>query len=158
MTTEPAYGYAELTYGPKWSYVSTIRDFTKNFCLGSSLPQRISEKAMIACSELLENAVKYCTAGEIFYRLAILPQEKRLQISIRNQTNQEKADILQDEIEKVHSLPPQEAYMQKLMQITTQTNSSQLGFARVRYETGADIKAKVEEEMVTMEVFIPFDV
>ena len=52
-----------LTFGPQWESIPIIRNFTTDLLSAGILDINDAKKVATACSELIENVVKYSAAG-----------------------------------------------------------------------------------------------
>lgn len=147
--------YVKISYSPRWAYVQNIRDFVKNFCINSQLPNDISDKIMIVASELLENAVKYSYKEDVSFKMEIAPNDNNVNISVSNYSEEKNTKVLQQELEDVNSLPPQEAYLKNLARVAQNPDISRLGFSRIRYETNATFDLSIEGDHVLVVCKVP---
>ena len=155
--TEVLSSYVKISYSPRWAYVQNIRDFVKNFCVNSQLSTEISDRIMIVTSELLENAVKYSLKEDVSFKMEIIPQENNVNISVTNYSEEKHIQVLQQELQEVNSLPPQEAYMKNLARVAQNPDISRLGFARIRYETNTAFELDIKENFVMVTCKVPID-
>lgn len=141
--------YIEMRFGPKWPYVSTIRNFMQNF-LGVAIGnQKLSDKVSMTISELVENAVRYSDNTETFLKVSIHRENDRIEISVKNHASSNQAEGLLQFMKELESDPPLEAYVKRMKQ-STNLDRSQLGLARIRYEAGAQLRADCNDLVVTM--------
>ena len=146
-------GYIQLKFGPRWRYIAVVRAFIQNFLAISFTDHSSAGKISMAASELLENAVKYATGEETEVSVALSAETKELIISVSNRSNKESITELKTLWETIMTGEPLEAYMSKMREAATRSDGkSQLGLARIRYETGSMMKLKIEGDMVTVEL------
>ena len=150
-------GYIELKFGPRWKYISVVRAFIQNFLAVSILENGKADKIAMAASELLENAVKYASAEETNILVQVSPNsEKRVRMTVENKTTPEAAAALKVLFDEISQGDPLEAYMKRMREAALRSDGkSQLGLARIRYETGADMNLEVSEDgrvVLTLEV------
>jgi hypothetical protein len=145
-------GYFEIRFGPKWTYISPARIFIQNFVAIAISDQAKADSVAMATSELLENAVKYGNNDEIICKVQAFPDSGLIISSVTNQTTPEGAKILEDLFKKIMAGDPLEAYIMQMRESATRDDGkSQLGLARIRYETDAKIKLEVTpENLVTI--------
>lgn len=154
-TAVSSYG-AEITFSPKWwSYVSSTRIMVSSFCNVALANEDIADKIAMTAQELLENAVKYSANPEenVALRFSI-HDEQRISLEVSNHASPESIAMLQEQHAEVSEGDPLMAYLQKMQRIAMDPGSdaSQLGLARIRYETGSELHLKVEGTRVTMRV------
>lgn len=148
--------HMELSFGPKWTYISCVRGFVANFFAIGLEDKAQAEKISLAISELLENAVKYSSGTDTIVRAEIHGKTGTVTASVENQSTPAYIKDLKGEIDKVCSGTPEEAYMAKLLEAASRTDGkSQIGLARVRYETGATLNLSVEGDTVRIEATFP---
>ena len=141
--------YMELSFGPQWTYISCVRSFVTNFFAIGLNDKVQAEKISLAISELLENAVKYSSGSDAYVRAEISEEGSRVVVVVENIAKGEHIPILKEEIRKVCAGTPEEAYMSKLQEAATRTDGkSQIGLARVRFETGAEITLEIDGNQV----------
>lgn len=146
-----ARAFVELRFGPKWTYISTVRTFIQNF-LAITLEDKIkADKVSMAVSELVENAVKYSNQEDTFLRLEEPPDRNSIEVVVSNNAAEEQAQQLLGFVTEMEKLPPLEAYMQMMrLSAERQDGKSQLGLARIRYEASATLNVTYENGLVTI--------
>lgn len=150
-------GYIELKFGPRWKYISPARIFIQQFVALAISDQSKADGIAMACSELLENAVKYASGEETGIILATYPEEGGLiTASVTNYATEQAVKELQALFRKVMTGDPLEAYITQMREAAVrQDGKSQLGLARIRYEVGANIKLEISPDFkitITIEV------
>ena len=107
----------------------------------------------MAASELLENAVKYASEEGTKVTVEHKPEENKLYLSVENFSNPVNCEVLRNEIERINSGNPEEVYLKKMAEAALRTDGgSQLGLARIRYESNADIKFSTENNLLKVSV------
>lgn len=154
-TAVSSYG-AEITFSPKWwSYVSSTRIMVSSFCNVALANEDIADKIAMTAQELLENAVKYTADPEknVSLRFKIEGNEV-ISLEVSNAASPESISILRSQHAEVSDGDPLMAYLQKMQRIAMDpcAEASQLGLARIRYETGNDLTLRVDGQTVTMRV------
>jgi hypothetical protein len=146
----------ELSFGPRWTYISCVRGFVAHF-FAIGLEDKIhAERISLAVSELLENAVKYSSGPDTTVSASILEKTNKVVARVENESTPEHIKELQGEIENICQKAPEEAYMAKLQEAANRTDGkSQLGLARIRYETGAALTVSINGNRVHMEATFP---
>ncbi len=140
-------GYLEVVFGPRWRYVSIVRSFIQNFLAISLDNKTKADQIAIATSELIENAIKYATREVSRIQLEIFRDEGILMTTIENFSNDEHIQEFKNEYDKLMKLEPLEGYLQKMREAAAREDGkSQLGIARVRYESKAELNIHFSEE------------
>jgi len=110
----------------------------------------------MATSELLENAVKYGASEDTHCIIQAFPDTGMIIASVTNQASPKGAEEVKALFSKIMSGDPLEAYISQMRESATRTDGkSQLGLARIRYETGAELGLEVTPEnrvTITMSV------
>jgi len=149
-------GYMELSFGPRWKYISPARIFIQNFVAIAIEDQSKADGIAMAASELLENAVKYASGDGTSIVLQAFPETGSITVSVTNRGNADSAKGLQDIFRRIMSGDPLEAYIQQMREAATRSDGkSQLGLARIRYETSGNLKLEVTNDYlitITVEV------
>ncbi|HQJ05733.1 MAG TPA: hypothetical protein PLI57_05085, partial [Spirochaetota bacterium] len=79
--------------------------------------------------------------------------ENKLFLHVENFSSKENIKILLSEVEQINSGEPQEVYLMKMQEAALRTDGgSQLGLARIRYESDAFIKVDVDNDLVKVTV------
>lgn len=142
--------FVELKFGPKWTYVSTVRSFMQNF-LAVTFENKIkADKISMAVSELVENAVKYSEQEDAFIRLRILNEGHMVEVLVVNHCTEDQANIVTEFIREINSMPPLEAYMEMMRRSVNSPNKSQLGLARIRYEAEGSLDVNYAYDRISV--------
>jgi hypothetical protein len=142
--------FIEMRFGPRWPYVSAIRNFIQNFLSIAISNQKQADQIAMSVSELVENAVKYSDDTETYLKINLLAHDhNRIEVIVKNHAKQDQAESLVKFVNEINSLPPLESYMDR-MRKSVELDISQLGLARIRYEAGAELKAQYENSTVTV--------
>jgi hypothetical protein len=142
-------GYVDLSFGPRWAYVSCVRSFIANFCAISLDNKAQADKISLAASELVENAVKYGSAEDTRIKVEVTNDRKFMVLTVENKATEEQIRVLQEEYKKITTGDPLQAYLEKMKEAALSSKEkSQLGLARIRYETEADISLEFKPESV----------
>ena len=146
-------GFIEMIFGPRWTYIATVRTFLQNFLAIPLADNNWADVISMAASELLENAVKYASDEGTKICVEHLKDENKLSLVVENFTYQENIAILRSEIDKINSGDPTEVYLKKMQEAALRTDGgSQLGLARIRYESNANISMQAEGDLVKVTV------
>jgi hypothetical protein len=148
--------HMELSFGPRWTYIGCVRGFVAHF-FAIGLEDKIhAERISLAVSELLENAVKYSSGPDTTVSASILGKHNKVVACVENQSTPENIEELQGELKGICEKAPEEAYMAKLQEAANRTDGkSQLGLARIRYETGAVLTVSINGNRVHVEATFP---
>jgi len=152
----PQSGSIEIRFGPRWKFISPARVFIQNF-ISVALSDRIKADAVaMATNELLENAVKYGTSDDTHCIVQAFSDTGTIEASVTNQASEQSARELKSIYDKIMTGDPLEAYIVQMREAATRTDGkSQLGLARIRYETGADMRLHIStDHRVTLTVVV----
>ena len=149
-------GFIELVFGPRWTYIATVRGFLQNFFSITLSDSKWADVISMAASELLENAVKYASQDGTRISARHNSQEKTLEMLVENYSDKKNIEVLKKEIESVIKGDPEKIYLKKTQEAALRTDGvSQLGFARIRYESNAEIKLEINDDLV--QIVLLFD-
>jgi hypothetical protein len=151
----PQSGSIEIRFGPRWKFISPARIFIQNF-VAVALSDRVKADAVaMATNEMLENAVKYGTSDDT-HCVVQAHDTGVIEASVTNQASEQSAHELKVIYDKIMSGDPLEAYIVQMREAATRTDGkSQLGLARIRYETGAEMKLSISSDhRVTLTVVV----
>jgi hypothetical protein len=144
-------GYIELRFGPRWKYIAVVRSFIQSFMALSLQNTTKADHVAMAASELLENAVKYAAGEDITVSVNVYLKGENLNISVSNEASPEAIRSLETLFKKISAGNPLEAYMTQMREAAVRKDGqSQLGLARIRYETGLDMAMKTDNGVVTI--------
>lgn len=157
-TAISSYG-AEISFSPKWwSYVSSTRIMVSSFCNVQLANEEIADKIAMTAQELLENAVKYAANPDENVTLRFAIQEDQcIRLEVSNNADADHIAGLKAHYDEIMAVEPLAAYLQKMQRIAMdpEASGSQLGLARIRYETGCELSLAVDGQRVTMSVEFP---
>lgn len=149
-------GFIELVFGPRWTYIAAVRSFLQSFLAIALTDCKKADVISMAASELLENAVKYASEEGTKVTVEHKPEENKLYLSVENFSNAANSKVLKDEIERINSGDPEKVYLMKMAEAATRTDGgSQLGLARIRYESNAEINFSTKNNL--LKVSVTFD-
>lgn len=151
--------FVDLKFGPKWTYISTVRTFVENFMAISLENKKKAGIIAMSVNELIENAIKYSDVEGIQIKFQILSNEKKIYVNVANHTTVEEENNLKKILTEINGLPPLEAYMNRMKSsIDSLTNKSAIGLARIRYESNAELSYTFNDEgFVNVHAAIPID-
>lgn len=140
-------GFIQLKFGPRWKYISVVRAFIQSFLAVSISDIGKADKIAMAASELLENAVKYASEEETNIQVEVMPDDgERIAVTVQNTTTPESASALKTLFSEIMDGEPLEAYMKRMREAALRSDGkSQLGLARIRYETGGEMCLEVAD-------------
>jgi hypothetical protein len=148
-------GYIELKFGPRWKYIACARGFIQNFIAISIENQAKADKVAMAASELLENAVKYASGEDTYITIRVSPETKKINIAVENQANKKHIETLLEILHTIKKGDPLKVYVAQMKEAALRSDGkSQLGLSRIRYETGGDLKYKIEGNKVIISILI----
>ena len=146
-------GFIEMIFGPRWTYIATVRTFLQNFLSITLADNKWADVISMAASELLENAVKYASEEGTKIQVEHKKEENKLYLHVENFSYQENIKILQNEVLFINSGDPQEVYLKKMQEAALRTDGgSQLGLARIRYESSASISLDIDGDLIKVTV------
>lgn len=146
-------GFIEMIFGPRWTYIATVRSFLQSFLSITLTDNKWADVISMAASELLENAVKYASEDGTKISVEHNKSEDKLYLVVENYAAPENWKILKEEIEKIGQGDPQEVYLKKMQEAAFRTDGgSQLGLARIRYESNATIGITIDDDLVKVTV------
>lgn len=137
----------ELTFGPRWTYIATVRVFLQNFLAVGLSDQPTADKIAMSASELLENAVKYATREGTLIQVRIDDAYEYVWVATENYANPEGIEVLKKDVEFLNQHDPLQAYLLKMQEAVTRTDGkSQLGLARIQHEANGRISLSVLDD------------
>lgn len=158
MSSNTSYS-ASISFSPRcWSYVSSTRIMVASFCNVQIASEEIADKVAMTVQELLENAVKYSASPDDAVSLEFRIREGEcVVLEVRNRAQRDQLEQLRAQYAEISQGDPLLAYLQKMQRIAEnpQASGSQLGLARIRFETGCDLEMRLDDDVVTMCVEFP---
>jgi len=151
--------FVDLKFGPKWTYISTVRTFVENFMAISLENKKKAGIIAMSVNELIENAIKYSDKEDIQIKFQIISNENKIYVNVSNHTTDSEEANLKKILAEINSLPPLEAYMNRMKSsIDSLNNKSAIGLARIRYESNAELNHTYNNEgFVNVHAAIPID-
>ncbi len=144
-------GFIEMVFGPRWTYIATVRSFLQSFLSITLADNKWADVISMSASELLENAVKYASEEGTKIQIEHRKEENKLYLQVENFSVPEHIEMLKKEIEVINEGDTQEMYLKKMQEAAFRTDGkSQLGLARIRYESNAPIQLKTENNLVKL--------
>ncbi len=148
-------GFIRLKFGPRWKYIACARSFIQNF-LAISIEDKVkADKIAMAASELLENAVKYASSDTTDIYVNVDPHDEKIIVEVSNIASDNKIKELRVVFDKLKESNTLEAYV-SMMKVAAlrQDGKSQLGLARIQYETAGELKLDIDGNKVTLSIDI----
>lgn len=146
-------GFIEMVFGPRWTYIATVRTFLQNFLSITLADNKWADVISMAASELLENAVKYASEEGTKISVEHKTEDNTLVLVVENFSSSDNTKVLAEEITKINNGDPQVVYLQKMQEAALRTDGgSQLGLARIRYESNACISMATEGDLIRVTV------
>ncbi len=146
-------GFVEMVFGPRWTYIATVRTFLQNFLAITLSDSKQADIISMAASELLENAVKYASDEGTKISLEHRKDEHLLYLHVENYSSPENMTILKSHIEEINNGSAEEVYFKKMQEAAFRTDGgSQLGLARIRFESNSKIVAEFDKDLVKITI------
>ncbi len=116
-----------------WTMKASARESLKDWLVISDIPPRTAEICANACSELIENSIKYTPNGSIA-AVSIHVRDNEIIVETINPAEQEHIEELNQSLEALHTAPDsREVFVDKLMHPIE--GKSQLGLIKIVVET-----------------------
>ncbi|MBN1698116.1 MAG: ATP-binding protein [Spirochaetales bacterium] len=148
-------GYIELRFGPRWKYIACARSFIQNFLAISIVDQTKADKIAMAASELLENAVKYASGEDTHISVNVSPKTEKITVQVTNIASRDSIGTLRQVYGKIIKGNALDAYVSQMKEAALRSDGkSQLGLARIRYETGGELSITIEDNVVKVSIDI----
>lgn len=130
----------EKNFDELWQMKLLVRESVREWLIASNIRLNIAENSANACSELVENAIKYSKPDSLIF-VSINIIDKKIHIEIFNETLQENKIRLIKTLDRINNYENDlsELYM-KRMEESFETDDSQLGLIQIKMETQAQMK------------------
>ncbi len=129
---------AEENFKKLWTMKSSARESLKDWLLATNIAPKLSEICANACSELIENCIKY-SRNDSMATVSISASDVVITVETINRAEKEHKDFIMKIAEKLNAAPdPQLLFTEMLLNPID--GKSQLGLAKILMET----KGKVE--------------
>ncbi|MFH2091924.1 MAG: hypothetical protein ABIJ31_06140 [Pseudomonadota bacterium] len=142
----------KLSFGPQWESVSIIRNFTAELLSLGIVNRDDAKKASTACSELIENVVKYSAAGGTMIDVTKDLGRGKIHLTIKNIASSKNVETFKTIFEEVTQGDPKEMYKKMMLRSFADPETSQLGLARIRYECQGTITYDVEDDIQSLSI------
>src|SRR6266571_6115034 len=150
MMEKVATDYVELRFGPRWTYISSVRKFVANFFMIGLADKERAECISMAASELLENAVKYASEDEGYLKITIAKGDHEVDVCVKNKAEPHHINTLRRELALIQAGQPEQVYLKKMEDAAMTEGLSRLGLIRILYEAGARLHLDVNESEVSI--------
>ena len=139
------------SFPPEAQLVAAVRRFVSDFYARVLRNDETSSRVALATHELLENAVKYCTRGDVTIRVSVSPFRARYLVRVRTRNSASPRDIA--ELKRVlyeleSSSSPRAFFERRMRETIREINGSGLGLARICAEASMDIKCTTSGDEV----------
>src|SRR5436305_15045054 len=142
--------YVELRFGPRWTYISSVRKFVASFFMIGLSDKGRAEQISIAASELLENAVKYASEEDGYLKITIAKADREVDVCVKNKAEPHHINILRRELALIRSGQPEQVYLKKMEEAAMTEGQSRLGLIRILFEAGARLRLEVNDGEVSI--------
>ena len=142
--------YVELRFGPRWTYISSVRKFLASFFLIGLSDKERAEQISMAASELLENAIKYSSEESSHLKIEVTRCGGEIDVAVENPAEPQQINVLRREFALINSADPEEAYLKRMEEAARGVGQSRLGLIRIRYEAGAQLRLETGDRVVTV--------
>ncbi len=139
--------YLNLRFGPRWESVSNIRNFVTDMLSTGIVDLNDAKKVATATSELVENIVKYSAAGGANITVLKDPACGRITLSIQNIAGPDHLADFESIFREISTGDPRETYKKMMLRSLSDTEKSQLGLARIRYECQGIISYTISDNL-----------
>lgn len=147
--------YVNISFSTsKWSYITAIREFLSTCLRSNSLKDEVISKVVVVASEMLENALKYNTNGNIetFLNNNILKNE--IEFTVRNRAQLNDALNAIQIIEDINNAENAFLfYISRLRDKKSKTiNGGGLGLARITAEASASLSINYDKKSSKIDI------
>jgi len=149
--------YVDLRFGPRWTYISSVRKFLASFFLIGLSDKERAEQISMAASELLENAVKYSSEDSSQLRIEVTRRDGEIDLMVENPADPQQINVLRREFALVNAGEPEEGYLRRMEEAAKNVGQSRLGLVRIRYEAGARLKLETHDGIVNIHAIFPIE-
>lgn len=131
------------SFPPEAQLVSAVRRFVSDFYARVLRDDESSSRVALATHELLENAVTYCSQGDVTIRVSVSPFRTRYLVRVRTRNSASPRDIA--ELKRIlyeleGAATPRAFFERRMRETIRESDGSGLGLARICAEAGMDIK------------------
>lgn len=149
MNPTPSIGF-NLAFSIRWwSFISSTRLLLAALCDHFVSDAAFSDRVALAAHELLENALKYSREADGLVNCQLDVVQGQLWLRVRNAPDTAHLETLRSVFRELDEGDPLDVYLRR-MEASVSCNKSELGLARLRYETGAELDLEFEGGFVTV--------
>lgn len=139
----------------RWTTVATLRKFIGAFLKPVVARPDLADQVALAAHELLENALKYSVSADSRVRCRVQLHPDQICLQVQNRANPAAILTLHEVFAMAQQGNALDTYLAMMERSITEDLPSQLGLARVRYETGATLRLDVNRDTVLLEAVFP---
>jgi hypothetical protein len=133
--------YVYLEFNPVWECIPFTRQYIQKVLSVYLKDHTTIDRIVLCVSELLENAMKYCSQPGIRLLLSHLEKKGAIEIRVYNHAKQKQIEHIQKVIKQLNATDPLEGYLAKIKETANKVNGqSEIGLARIQYEAKAIIQ------------------
>lgn len=150
----------DSNFNELWRMKSLARETLKEWLIATHLDVETAENCANACSELIENCIKFSLVDEYSYVLILVDNDK-ITVETINKSEEEKIKILQKNFDCLLNKDIDDItdmYITKLTENTTENSEkSQLGIIKIKLETNADFQLVKRDEKNIVHIKLTMD-
>ena len=138
----------------KWDYIKSTREFIKEYLQLNYLKNEDISRVIITASELLENALKYNSDGNVEISLKKDLDSNEVFLTVLNITSDENKEKVLKVLEEMKAAPdPMTYYILKMRDRDAKSKQGGgLGLARIRSEAEAELSANFDASASKLEI------
>lgn len=147
----------DLSFGPKWENISIIRVFINDMLSIGIIAKQDATNVSTAVSELMENIVKYTSAGGALISLKKNTNLGMISLCMSNVCTKEDAEKFENIYTDIIQGSPKDAYKKRMINSMKNEKLSQLGLARIRYECKGEITYDISDNLADVKSSLAID-
>ena len=149
----------ELMFNPSADLITVVRQFVENFYLRVLGDADLSSRVALTTHELLENAAKYSTDGEVRLFVQIDTARGLALVRTINRAEPEQIERLRADFQEIAAAPDVNEYYAKMLRRSAERRSGSggIGLARIWAETDMAMRLVVHEDEVEIHAHGPID-
>lgn len=141
--------YINLTFCPSVALISVVRRFVSSFFEEVLVDRDATSRLALTTHELLENAARCSTDGEVTLRIDAARAREDLRIRTWNRADMSQIEILRSHFAEMVGVHDPFAYYQRMMERTAKRKSgSGLGLARLLAEGEMRLSCDIDGDRV----------
>lgn len=141
------------SFPPEAQLVAAVRRFVSDFYARVLRDAESSSQVALATHEMLENAVRYCSRGDVTIRVSVSPFRSRYLVRVRTRNAASPRDIAEIRriLQELDHTSTSRAYFERRMRETIrETDGSGLGLARICAEAAMELKCTTSGDEVEL--------